>query len=470
MKKMFMVLIIALMCAVPFGAEAAVGDVAGLIYSTDIMAYINDMPIESYNIGGRTCVIVEDFYQYRAFLDSVSYGIDWEYNDAERLLTAHSTGIKGYGNVLIDRGEVGRIAGKIYETDIKVMFNDKEVQGYNIGGRTAVCIEDLGTVYEDGKNRDYGYSDYMCRFTWDNDKREVKLYTYMSENEEFIEYIPMKVRVDFNDNNISFDFDQMNGWYGARVSHGFSDEFMADTYKIKPIYYNGDVVGTMYVSPTHTIKQMDRHKIYKYAKDIATVLTHKEATEYIKENFVISDTYENDYADYYLGKKGEANYLLVAVKPAGFVAWPQDEDAVFKKDETGKIYLSSYTAGPPGTGIVEVSFYFTDLSYGFYDWKSDYEDAIAELTDRYNADYTIENDKYFVLMDKAERCVVAVNKEGEYTLVADIGLYDEESNLELSFLEEDVLNINISPFGTMGGENSIDIQIDFKMYEFKAVK
>ena len=65
---------------------------------------------------------------------------------------------------------------------------------------------------------------------------------------------------------------------------------------------------------------------------------------------------------------------------------------------------------------------------------------------------------------------MAVNKEGEYTLVADIGLYDEESNLELSFLEEDVLNINISPFGTMGGENSIDIQIDFKMYEFKAVK
>ena len=38
---------------------AANGDVAGYIYSTDILAYVNDRPIESYNIGGKTAIIIK---------------------------------------------------------------------------------------------------------------------------------------------------------------------------------------------------------------------------------------------------------------------------------------------------------------------------------------------------------------------------------------------------------------------------
>ena len=50
---------------------AAYGDVAGYIYSTDILAYINDKPIESYNIGGKTAIIMEDLAT-----GEINYGFD----------------------------------------------------------------------------------------------------------------------------------------------------------------------------------------------------------------------------------------------------------------------------------------------------------------------------------------------------------------------------------------------------------
>ena len=40
--------------------QAANGDVIGSIYSTDILAYVNGRPIRSYNIGGKTVILVED--------------------------------------------------------------------------------------------------------------------------------------------------------------------------------------------------------------------------------------------------------------------------------------------------------------------------------------------------------------------------------------------------------------------------
>ena len=36
-----------------------VGDVIGEIYSTDILATVDNVPIPSYNIGGRTVIVLE---------------------------------------------------------------------------------------------------------------------------------------------------------------------------------------------------------------------------------------------------------------------------------------------------------------------------------------------------------------------------------------------------------------------------
>lgn len=61
MKKL-LASILSIMIILPISSTvlAANGDVAGYIYSTDILAYVNDRPIESYNIGGKTAIIMED--------------------------------------------------------------------------------------------------------------------------------------------------------------------------------------------------------------------------------------------------------------------------------------------------------------------------------------------------------------------------------------------------------------------------
>lgn len=94
----------------------------------------------------------------------VNYGFEIWYEDESRKLTVNSNSGRGYGECDVKRGTVGEITGEIYETDIKEVFNAKEVPGYNIGGKTTICIEDLGTVTDESKNFAYGYSDYMCNF------------------------------------------------------------------------------------------------------------------------------------------------------------------------------------------------------------------------------------------------------------------------------------------------------------------
>ena len=83
MKKL-LASILSIMIILPISSTvlAANGDVAGYIYSTDIIAYVNDKPIESYNIGGKTAIIMEDLAT-----GEVNYGFDVWYDDESRKLT-----------------------------------------------------------------------------------------------------------------------------------------------------------------------------------------------------------------------------------------------------------------------------------------------------------------------------------------------------------------------------------------------
>lgn len=132
-------------------AYAKTGDVTGNIYSTDILATFNGFPIQSYNIGGKTAIIIEDLQEYGFY---ISYDNDF------RLLNADiGNGIVSAQVETITRGKVGNITGNIYETDIVVFLNGEKIDSYNIGGKTCVCIEDLGSM-TDSPNTEYGYSKY----------------------------------------------------------------------------------------------------------------------------------------------------------------------------------------------------------------------------------------------------------------------------------------------------------------------
>lgn len=373
MKK-FLFMIIALFVLAAPPAFAQNGDVIGSVYSTDILAYVNGLPINSYNIGGRTAVVIEDLNDIES--NQFNYGFKWSYDDAARTLTADSDGNSGFCNYEVSRGTVGGITGSVYETDIKVIFNGQEVQGFNIGGRTAVCIEDLGTVDDTSPNADWGYSKYLCNFMWNDADREVSLNTYKRTGLcSGTSYPIRKLTFKLTDNIFSVKFDQ-EGLYFSNTEAEFSDSFKTDTYKIKDIYAVNDdgsriCVGNMYMAPDgRDITRFDEYAVYELAKDKPVILTYEEALEYIHNNYdEILDTYSDDGGDVFIARRGDMRYLLYALKRGGLVVEGQYDDSyttleLSERDGTAYIRVAPF-GGPHGA--TTMSSKIDTWFYNFYD-------------------------------------------------------------------------------------------------------
>ena len=358
MKKLLVTFLTVLFLGA-FPAGAAAASVVGNIYSTDILAYVNGKQINSYNIGGRTVFLVEDLYDWEN--GARSYGFTWNYNDENRTLAASSDGSTGFGSFEAPRGQTGSVLGDVYATDIKVFFNGQEVPGYNIGGRTAVCIEDLGTVDENSPNFQFGYSKYLCNFKWDEENRTVSLNTYLHDDYNLFSDFPnYKLKFFMKDDQLSCSFDQLNP-YWCTLETEFSESFLTDAYKIKPIYMNGEMAGTFVLdSEGRVTAQLQHQTLYRHTKDIAEILTYEESVQYISDNFEIIDTREDENAVTYLAKQGDTHYLLHAMKNGGLV-----QDGVYGSQYTtvelgevtdpessdfGQPYVYLYPfAGPHGT-------------------------------------------------------------------------------------------------------------------------
>ena len=79
MKKVISIILsTVMMLTISASVFAANGDIVGHIYSTDIRAYINGVEVESYNIGGKTAVVIEDILNEKAH--------PYVYNDNSRTL------------------------------------------------------------------------------------------------------------------------------------------------------------------------------------------------------------------------------------------------------------------------------------------------------------------------------------------------------------------------------------------------
>ena len=240
--------IISIMFVFTAAAYAANGDVAGDIYSTDILAVVNGFPMESYNIGGKTAVIAEDLS---------AYGFGYEYNDNDRTLYVWSS----YKPMLppeaaenVKRGLTGATAGNFYETDVKVVFNGYEVTGYNIGGKMSVCIEDIGTP-DDSANAQYGYTKYLCSFTYNNDTRTVTLDSFTDNLSLYHMYENIgysHISCNFiSENVIELTYDPMVADIEINGIKNVSDEKNV----LKPLYFSTDgnltPIGLCYIPPEH---------------------------------------------------------------------------------------------------------------------------------------------------------------------------------------------------------------------------
>ena len=120
-----------------FGATKVIGKVL----NTDIVAYINGLPIKSYNIEGYTGIVAEDL---------LDYGFDVTYNNEFITLSIRQY-IKDKevtANYIPEKNitkPIGSFVSNVYSTDIITKVNGDTVTSYNIGGKTIILIDSLSS-------------------------------------------------------------------------------------------------------------------------------------------------------------------------------------------------------------------------------------------------------------------------------------------------------------------------------------
>lgn len=156
MKKLLSIILCMSMIICEIGALAANGDIAGQIYATDIKTCINGVLVDSYNIGGKTVVIVEDITTQYQYWDEIRTLEIYDFNP-ERLVSGGNS----------DNKKAGSVVGNIYETDIKTYFRGRNLTSYSLDGKMAVVVEELG-----GDNT---FSDIGGKYVWNESLRTLNL-------------------------------------------------------------------------------------------------------------------------------------------------------------------------------------------------------------------------------------------------------------------------------------------------------
>ncbi|MGE5484634.1 MAG: hypothetical protein ACM3X4_06425 [Ignavibacteriales bacterium] len=128
----------------------AIGTPVGNVLETDIVARVNGDPILSFNIDNETAIVAEDLQ---------NYGFDVTWNPERRTLVVSPSPGKPVTPPplpLKTNVRVGRKIGTVLYTDIKTFVGSSTVRSFNLGGKTAIVIDDLGmfgTVTWDPKQR-----------------------------------------------------------------------------------------------------------------------------------------------------------------------------------------------------------------------------------------------------------------------------------------------------------------------------
>lgn len=158
-KKLISVMIVTVMLAslLCVGVNAAYGK-AGDYYYTDIKSYVRGQLIDSYNVGGKTVILVEALRTY-------GFNVTWDAN-ARTLTITDNKGAATSNATASANGPIGAVAGSYYHTDIVTYFNGVAIESYNLGGQTVIPATKL---------RDFGYN-----VIWDGDNRRVLIDTNAS--------------------------------------------------------------------------------------------------------------------------------------------------------------------------------------------------------------------------------------------------------------------------------------------------
>ena len=150
MKKLLFAVVLGACISIGSAAYADGENIKSTLYNTDILTYLDGIPIQGFSLGGKMMICVEDLRDY---------GYTVTYDDSARVLFANKTGEPDpYFHPQIERGTVGGIAGYTYYTDIYVYINGIHVYAENIGGRMVVIAEDISDT--DVQDYGFGHTDY----------------------------------------------------------------------------------------------------------------------------------------------------------------------------------------------------------------------------------------------------------------------------------------------------------------------
>jgi len=110
------------------------GAVLGNVLNTDVTAYINGQQIPTYTIGTRTFIAVEDLERY---------GFDVAWNRGDRSLRVEWNANKSFNPLSAERNTrtPGSVRGVYIYTDIKTYLSGREVEAFNMQGRTIIDFE-----------------------------------------------------------------------------------------------------------------------------------------------------------------------------------------------------------------------------------------------------------------------------------------------------------------------------------------
>lgn len=163
-------------------SAARTGDTLGWVLYTDIVAYIDGKPIRSYNIEGNTYIVVEDLMEY-------GFSVTWN-PGAGRLVIGSKN-----GNITSDyipaknTHKAGEPAMPYLYTEITTWIGSTQVVGYNIGGYTCVCMDDLAKFY-------------AKEYVWNPEDLSLRMNTYVSsEKSETHVYNPTDKTTETTEEN-----------------------------------------------------------------------------------------------------------------------------------------------------------------------------------------------------------------------------------------------------------------------------
>ena len=248
MKKLISTVFSAGLLILGLTASAEIGDVVGYVYSTDILATVNGVPIPSYCLDGKTAVAVRDLENYGF---SVGY-----YDNARIALVSFDT----FGDMEltpiegVERGEVGEVIGEVLETDIVAYINGEYVPTYNIGGRLVAAIEDIAPWNDGSEFAAYGYAKTGMTYTWDEESRTVNLITLPARNDFRAQELAMQnlleLSIDENGGLTAEENRFADLWLSPGTGYGVSGYILnrGQIYPITYTYPDGSVdeVGIFY--------------------------------------------------------------------------------------------------------------------------------------------------------------------------------------------------------------------------------